>query len=202
MKPTVLRWRSKRRPIQGVSCSIKLSVNMIIEAEKRRDILVSAGVPEQFLSAIEYPERFEDLKFMAKAPDGFYFYMPSVLDNYKILSGYDVTPIYEGSNGDTYYVLLTRDEEIRFIHFELEQDSIYEDYGSSFQLMLADFLIDYYEFATEVSIEQLSDYGVKLGFKNAKRLFEALEEADQNGIRKTFELDKKWRNEVLPKIVE
>ncbi|MBD3657599.1 hypothetical protein [Marinobacter sp.] len=175
---------------------------MIVEAEKRKEVLVAAGVPEEFLSAIDSPNSFEDLEFIAKAPDGFYFYLPPVFKNYKILKGYDVTPIYEGSNGDTYYVLLTRDQEVRFVHFELEQDAIYSDYGNKFQFMLADFLIDYYEFATEVSIAQLSDYGVKLGFENSKALFEALEHADENGMRKTFELDENWRKENLPQFVE
>ncbi|RJG35908.1 hypothetical protein [Motilimonas pumila] len=175
---------------------------MIVEAEKRKGVLVDAGVPEEFLSAIDSPNGFEDLEFIAKAPDGFYFYLPSVFKNYEILKGYEVTPIYEGSNGDTYYVLLTRGQEVRFVHFELEQDAIYSDYGAKFRFMLADFLIDYYEFATEVSIGQLSDYGVKLGFERSKALFEALEHADENGMRKTFELDKKWRKENLPQFVE
>ena len=173
---------------------------MIIEPEERKYVLVGAGVPEQFLSAIESPDSFEDLEFMAKAPEGFYFYLPPVLENYKILSGYNVAPIYENGNGDMYYVLLVRDKELRFVKFGLEQDAIYTDYGNSFQLMFVDFLINYYEFATEVSIEKLSEYGVQFGFENSKKLFEALERADEEGKRKTFELDKKWRNEMLPKM--
>lgn len=173
---------------------------MIVENEQRKEVLINARVSEKFLSAIESPGKFQDLEFMARAPDGFYFYLPPVFENYKILSGYDVTPIYEGSNGDTYYVLLANDKEIRFVHFELEQDAIYTDFGDSFQLMLVDFLINYYEFATEVSIEELSEYGVQLGFDKSKHLFEALERADDDGKRKTFESDIMWRNEMFPKL--
>lgn len=175
---------------------------MVVGSENRKKVLLAAGVNEGFLSAIENPDDFDDLEYVAKFPEGFYFYLAPVYENYEILRGYDVTPIYEGGNGDTYYVLLSREKEIRFVHFGLEQDAIYKDYGDKFQNMLVDFLIYYYEFATELNVECLARLGKKMGFENSAGLFKALEYADENGLRKTSELDKKWRKDYLVQYIE
>lgn len=164
-------------------------------------MLSGNGVPIEFLSAIDNVSAFEDLEFIVKYPEGTYWYLKDIYPKYSCLSGYDVTPIYEGRNGDTFYVMLSKPGEVRFVHFELENDEIYDDYGNNFMLMLANFLISYYEFATEIDIEKLAEYGVKMGFKNSSQLFSALEKADKDRLRSTFELDKKWRNENLVKYV-
>lgn len=174
---------------------------MITNIDKRRETLIAAGVPEKLLSAINEPSEFQDLEFVAKNPEGFYFYLDSVWQDYEILSGYQVTPIYEGCNSDSYYVLLSNQHEKRFVHFELEQDEIYDDYGANLGLMFANFLIDYYKFADEVEIEQLIDYGHKMGFKESEKLFRQLESADNNQLRATFESDKEWRENNLPEII-
>lgn len=166
---------------------------MIIERENRREKLLEYGVPSEFLDAIDNIDQFIDLEFIVKYPDSAYFYLIDILPTYKIFNGYDVTPIYEGGNGDTFYVLLSNSLEARFVHFELENDEIYSDYGSSFMLMFADFLINYYEFSDETNIETLIEYGNKMGFPRSGQLFKLLKEADSNGLRNTSQSDKKWR---------
>lgn len=174
---------------------------MIIEKEKRRDKLLEYGVPATFLDAIDNTKEFDDLEFIVKYPDIVYWYLSDILPIYEILQGYDVTPIYEGGNGDTFYVLLSNANETRFVHFELENDEIYDDYGSNFMLMFVDFLIYYYESADETSIETLTGYGKKMGFPKSAELFKSLEEADRVDLRKTFELDKQWRRENVSRFL-
>ena len=161
-------------------------------------MLLKYGVPSTFLDAVDNTKKFDDLEFIVKYPDSVYCYLSDILPTYQILKGYDVTPIYEGGNGDTFYVLLSNANEARFVHFELENDEIYDDYGSDFMLMFVDFLIYYYEFADETGIETFVEYGKKMGFPKSEELFKSLEEADSKGLRKTFELDKKWRKENVP----
>jgi hypothetical protein len=81
---------------------------------------------------------------MIKFPEGAYFYLKSIESTYSILRGYEITPIYEGANGDTFWVLLSNANESRFVHFELEQDEIYDDYGNDFMLLLANCVIDFF----------------------------------------------------------
>jgi len=166
---------------------------MIIEKEARRNKLIDNGVLPAFLDAIDNISEFEDLEFIVKYPDSAYWYLVDIYPNYEILKGYDVTPIYDGNNGDTFYVLLTNNDETRFVHFELENDEIYKDYGNNFMLMFIDFLISYYELADRTSITTLIGYGEKMGFPKSAQLFNALDTADSNDLRKTFELDKQWR---------
>lgn len=168
---------------------------MIIQKEDRRKKLIENGVLPAFLDVIDDTSKFEDLKYIFKYPDSAYFYLPDIYPSYEILKGYDVTPICDGGNGDTFHMLLTRDDEVRFVHFELENDQIYNDYGNNFMLMFVDFLIEYYEFADQTSIETLIGYGIKMGFPKSTEIFNALEAADSNHLRKTFELDKQWRKD-------
>ena len=174
---------------------------MIVEAKKRREKLLSAGVPPSFLDAMEDPSAFEELAYLARYPEGFYLEMPRVIGGYSILRGYAVTPVYEDGNGDIYSVLLSSDEETRFVRFPRERDEIYKDFGADFQYMLADLLIEYYEFATDLSVEVLSAHGERIGCPRASRLFKALADAEGSGARRSFELDNEWRRDVLPGLV-
>lgn len=174
---------------------------MITHIDKREEKLVAAGVPKALLAAIDKPSEFRNLEFVAKKPDGFYFCPESIWQDYEILSGFEVTPIYEGCNSDIYYVLLSKKHENRFVCFGLEQDEIYDDYGSNFSLMFASFLIDYYQFSDEVTLEELIDYGLRMGFTQSEKLFKELENADNNQFLTTFEEDKKWRNQILYEII-
>jgi hypothetical protein len=174
---------------------------MITPKEHRRDKLLSHGVPIAFLDAIETPPA-EDLEFILRFPDAAYFYLPTIQSAYSILRGYDITPIFDGSNGDTFWVLLSNTSEFRFVHFELEQDEIYDDYGTNFMLLLADMVIRFYEFADELNESQIAEAARSMGFPQADELATALASADEQGLRSTFDSDAKWRRNNLPRIVK
>lgn len=174
---------------------------MIIPQEVRVSKLISQGVPVEFLEALDDTSKFEDLEFIVNGPDSAYWYLQDIYPKYECIQDYDVTPIYCGSNNDTFYVLLSRDDEIRFVYFGLEDDAIYTDFGSNFMFMLANFMIEYYEFADSVGLSVLGEIGVKLGLKKAPGLMSALQEADDKGLRKSFELDKAWREENVPSFI-
>jgi len=174
---------------------------MIIEDKQRDKKLISNGVPKEFLDAIEDTESFKDLKYIVQGPENAYFYLEEIYPRYNSLRNYDVTPIYCGGNNDTFYVLLTNSEEKRFVYLSLEEDAIYEDFGSDFSYMLANLLIDYYEFADNVEINTLGEYGMKMGFKNAQAFLQALEDADANGLRSSFETDEAWRRENISRFL-
>lgn len=174
---------------------------MIIPLEQRAEVLLRAGVPPAFLAAMDKLESLAKLRFCISRPDGAYHYVPQIADGYKSLKGWDITPVCDGSNGDVFYVHMARGGESRFAHFELEVDEIYDDYGTNFQRMLADLLIDYYEFDDEAELAGLIAVGDQLGFVNSAGLFKALDEADSLSLRSSFESDARWREANLPDIL-
>ena len=105
---------------------------MITPKENRRQKLIAASVPEKFLDAIDNSSDFEDFEYLVCYPSSAYFYLPTIQNEYSILLDYEITPIFDGCNGDTFNVMLTKENEIRFIHFELENDEIYDDFGKKF----------------------------------------------------------------------
>lgn len=170
---------------------------MITPPDQRDRVLLEAGVPLALLTALEDLASLDELEYQIKGPDAAYSYLPCII-HYKILEGSIVTPILSGNNGDTYYVLLQKDEKNRFVYFELGQDEIYEDFGSNVQFLLAHIFIDFFEFS-EQSPERIIEIGHRLGLMASKELFEALE--GSGGERNTFESDKAWRLRVLPQIL-
>lgn len=175
---------------------------MITPREYRAEVLLRAGVPRAFLDAMDHLDSVAKLRYCIARPDGAYHYLPQIAPAYKALMGWDITPVCDGANGDVFFVHMAYGNLTRFAHFELEVDEIYDDYGPNFQRMLADLLIDYYEFDDEAEIDELVAVGQKLGFVNSVGLFSALEQASENDARRTFELDKKWRKATLPGIIE
>ena len=119
---------------------------------------------------------------------------------HECLSGWEVTPVCDGSNGEVFHVLLSTPDESKFVRFELENDEIYDDYGSDFQALLADLLIDLYEFS-ELPVDELVDVGERLGFVRPAALFRALVDASARHLRSTFQTDRLWRQAQLPGII-
>ncbi|MDC7126825.1 MAG: hypothetical protein PQJ46_14735 [Spirochaetales bacterium] len=76
---------------------------MVVDELKRKEVLLSAGVPKIFIDIIDHPDDFIDLKYLISTPNSFYYYIPSIIDNYSILKEYDVVSIFE--NGNTYNIL-------------------------------------------------------------------------------------------------
>jgi hypothetical protein len=113
---------------------------------------------------------------------------------------WEVTPICNSGNGDVFYALLSSAQESKFVYFELENDEIYGDFGSNFLGLLAHLLIDFYEFS-ELSVNELTVFGERMGFKNANALFQALEQATRDKQRDTIEGDKNWRKNIFPGII-
>ena len=173
---------------------------MITPRNLRHETLVLAGVPAAFLNALDHLAEYGDLQFIASKPDAAYFYLPQISDVYSTLQGQTITPIFDGTNGNTFYVHLSGKSGNRFVFFELENDEIYQDFGADFQFMLAHLLIEFYEFS-ESATDDLVGVGQALGFRQARSLFEALEQADEIRARKTFELDSAWRRVHIPRIV-
>lgn len=175
---------------------------MIISKEDRKEMLLKVGVPRVFLDTLDNIQNERELRFMIKQPDDFYFYIISIYQNYQCIKDYNIVPVFEGDNGDEFYVYLFNDKEQKFAHFELENDELYSDHGTSFDLMLANLLIDLYEFAEDLSISELVKKGEMIGAKFSKQLFEQLVVAEENNLRSSFELDKKWRKNNLKEIVK
>ena len=175
---------------------------MIISKEERRKYLMDAGVPQQFLNALADIDKYDPLRFMIREPDSFYFYIDTIYKSYKSIKDFNIAPIFEGDNGDVFYVYLFNEKEQKFAHFELENDELYSDYGVYFSLMLANLLIDLYEIADELSIKELSKIGQEIGAPFAVELFKELEKVDEENLRSSFESDKVWRNNNLKKITK
>lgn len=174
---------------------------MITPRADRRHRLIAKGVPEPFLDAIDDSGNDGQLRFMLRYPEGAYFYLPDVIDTYRILKGWEITPIYEGCNEDTFWVMLSNPVQTKFVHFELEQDEVYTDYGADPQLLVADFVVRYYESAHTQGVDQIAQFARKIGLSKGGELLEALEDADRNGLRSTFEGDECWRQENLPRFI-
>ena len=173
---------------------------MITPPDRRLQRLLEAGVPGCFLEALDDLESLGDLQCVVRPPDSAYFYLPRICDERLSLAGFEVTPIFDGVNGDTYHVLLSKGPEARFARFGLEADEIHADYGNDFRLMLADLLIDLYEFS-EDDLPALAATGRQLGLANPEVLLQALHDANRAGARKTFESDAAWRASHVLRIV-
>ncbi len=172
---------------------------MITSEETRRGKLLSVGVPAKFLDALDNSLDFDDLELIARYPESSYFYLPEIQKHYSSISDYEITPIFEGVNGDIFSVMLTKGKEVRFVSFELENDEIYEDFGDSFPLMHANLMIELYE-VSESSLAELIKCGERMGCEKSMELFNGLSLADSNRERETFEKDREWRSTSLMKI--
>lgn len=175
---------------------------MIVLKEHRIKKLLEVGVPEVFLKALEKINQDSHLRFMIKEPDGFYFYINDIHPEYECIKDYNIAPIFEGDNGDVFYVYLFNAKAEKFACFSLENDRLYSDYGTSFDLMLANLLVNLYEFADDLSIEELTNKGEAMGGKFSRELFKQLKEADDKHLRSTFHSDKKWRADNLGRIIQ
>ena len=181
--------------------SFTFGQDMIISKSHRKDKLVSHGVPIAFLDAIDNSKYNDYLSFHLSFPEGAYYYLKSI-ESRKIFQDFDITPLYEYSGGETFWVLLSNPSQFKFIKFGLEEDKIWKDYGDRFMLLLADLLIELYEALSELDIDDLTEIALSLGFIRSRQLFSALEEADRINLRDSFEKDKKWRQENIPLFID
>lgn len=176
---------------------------MLTPIENRTEKLKAAGVFPEFLYAQDHPDEFSELQYEWEFPKAAYFYLPQISGEDSYLAGWNITPVFDNSNGDIYYVHMEREGLKKFACLYLESSELGQDYGSDFRYLLADFLIDFYESAefSEQSIDDLGKTGERLGFVNARQLFSALEDATEKKLRGSFEGDREWRETNLPLII-
>lgn len=167
---------------------------MIVPIQNREQTLVAAGVKREFLEALQQLEAYAGLRFVIKPPEGAYDYLPTIIGSYKILNGFTVTPVCDGANGDTFYVLLTQQSQKKFVYFSLESDCIYYDFGDDFQLLLAHIIIAVFE-VSEESDADIIELAERIGFGKAPALIAALSELT---VATNMQ---RWQQQELPRIL-
>lgn len=173
---------------------------MITPRHERLALLLAAGVPDAFLRTLHTLAEYGNLEHVLRPPEAAYFYLPSAYDTQESLIGWRVTPICEGSNGDVFYLLLTRPGLQRFVHIERDHDEVDSDFGAEFAPLLAHLVIDLHAFSG-LPRDALVALCQRLGFPLAASLFEALEQADAQGLRRSAEDDSAWRAACLPRFL-
>ena len=173
---------------------------MIIAKENRKQTLIKFGVPEQFINALEQIDQDEVLADFIRQPEVFYDTIHDFYDDFDEIKNYDIVPIAEDNYGNQFYVCLFNSTEYKFVTITNE-NGLLHDYGSSFQLMLADIIIEIYEVEDDIPIEELSLKANFLGAKFGKHLLQELDQADNNNLRASFELNEQWKAENLMRII-
>lgn len=163
--------------------------------KNRYEMLLKNGAPKKFLDSIG---EVEELECLVENPNKAYSYIPKI-SNYKIISNFEVTPIYGCE--ETFVVLLSKNENSKIIKFELESDEIYKDYGLNWDLLLLEIMIDYFDFTIddEISIAEFESVGNKIGFKHSKELYE-LRNLDTKEYNDRLDDDEAWREEIAQKL--
>jgi len=167
----------------------------IIRKEERIKVLLNFGLPKVFLENIG---NIPELKYRVEDVDGAYFYLPTIL-NYKILNGKQIVPVF--SCGESFTVLLIDIEIEHIIKFELENDEIYNDYGTNVDLMLMDIMIDYFDdhIDDEIDLENYISVGLKIGFKKSEALFHLRNLSIEDYNSKSEDIEK-WRAEIAKEL--
>lgn len=176
----------------------------LIEEHQRKEVLAQFGFDQRFISAVDNPKNVDHgLSYVINYPEGAYHYLP-IIKNYEIYRGYNVLPICDSGQGDSFYTLLFNDSEQKIIYNEIEHDKIYANFGMNTHALIITLLIEYYDLMDDdevedraVVLENLSQLGAKLGVEkkvvmNAmKRIFvsEDQEEDRFTHSRKWFELN-------------
>lgn len=170
---------------------------MLTERQQRHDKLIAAGVTPTFLAALEDESILGKLQYYIQAPDGAYAYIPDYLaQDDAILHAEEITPICNGIDDEETYALLRNGQELRFVRFELEADEIYNDFGASFQRLLAHVLLDYVGFDEQMSCDDHIALGQRLGLNNAATIYHAyLAQPAVSDINA-------WQQAVLPLLLE
>ncbi|QWX83602.1 hypothetical protein H0I23_14255 [Cellulophaga sp. HaHaR_3_176] len=162
--------------------------------EERNERLISFGISNQFLSNIG---KIDELEFLIEDPKGAYFYFPTM--DYKIFSGFEVTPIFD--SGETFYALFEDNNLSKIVKFELENDKIYFDYGQNWKLLLLSIMINLFDqyLENEISKNRFIEIGNKIGFEKSSELFD-LRDLPVEELNKKFEDNEKWELEIAEKL--
>ncbi|WP_158974994.1 hypothetical protein [Cellulophaga sp. L1A9] len=167
----------------------------LISIEERESKLIEFGAPKKFIQSIG---NIPEIKFRVENVDAAYFYFPKIT-NYKILSGLNIIPIYD--EGNSFRVFGYNDSIQKIFHFELENDEIYTDYETNWELLLFDIMFQYYEDDIDeiLNIETFKKVGNKLGFDKSEPLYKLLD-ISLNEYNQKYREIKVWKKEIIEKL--
>ncbi|MCH1918544.1 hypothetical protein L9G15_03745 [Shewanella sp. A3A] len=171
-------------------------MSFLTPATQRIAKLTAAGVEPRFLAAIEDGATLGKLQYLIRNCDAAYNFLPSILDDYDFIAGYEVTPVCNGAGDDELYVLLSNEHERRFVRFELEADEIYHDFGASFQRLLAYILLEYVGFDEQMTMADHLALAQHFGLPNAQAVYSAYMKLS------TYSEVKAWQQHELPQLLE
>ncbi len=123
----------------------------LIERAHSQTKLIKAGVPSVFFKLLDNIEDFPEVDI--KKPDGAYLHIPT-MQQYEIFEDFSVAPLCDIGDGDSFLVYLFNNDIQKFAYCAIEADELYEDYGMNVQAMLANLLIDTYDFLSEELFEE------------------------------------------------
>ncbi|SFB81654.1 hypothetical protein SAMN04489722_1011 [Algibacter lectus] len=170
-------------------------MNKLIPIEERESKLLKFGAPKLFIDNIG---KIPELEFTVEYVTNAYSYIPDI-SYYEILKGFNVIPIYD--EGESFYVFLYNDKVKKIIHFELENDEIYNSYGQNWNHLLLDIMINCFDLYLEDEITQKEyiEIGNKIGFEQTAELFK-LRNLPKEELNKKFENNDEWEMEIAKKL--
>ena len=167
----------------------------LIPIEQRKSELIKFGANNVFVENIG---KIDELKYRVENIEGAYFYLPTI-SNYKILNGLNIIPIY--CEGESFRVFGYNKTVQKIFHFELENDEIYNEYGTNWNLLFLDIMFQYFNDDIEngLNIEKFIKVGNKLGFEKSEALYKLLDISVEDYNKKYNEMEK-WKTELAEKL--
>ncbi len=181
----------------------------LIEETRRKEVLTHFGFSKSFLDAIDTIRLIDhNLSYVINYPEGAYYYLPTI-KNYSIYDRYNVVPICDSGQGDSFYILLFNDSEHKIVYNEVERDEIYVNFGLSIHAFIARVLIEYYDLMEDEDVEdrdsvlkKMGKLGLALGMENNSltKVMERIFKAEDNGEDR-FSNSRKWFNENIQSLL-
>ncbi len=179
----------------------------LVEENKRRQVLLKFGFKQCFIDVLDRIEKEDHLlRILINYPKGAYYYLPTIKD-YTIYKGYQVVPICDSGQGDSFYVLLFNDHDQKIIYSEIEQDKVYVNYKININAFIVSILIEYYDLMDDEEIEdrnqvieKLLEFGTLLGINKelVSRVMNRIFKADDNGENRFIDSQKTLEEYILP----
>lgn len=179
----------------------------LIEENKRRQVLLKFGFEQSFINVLDRIEKEDHLLgTLINYPKGAYYYLPTI-KGYTIYKGYQVVPICDSGQGDSFYVLLFNGHDQKIIYSEIEQDKVYVNYKTNINAFKVCILIEYYDLMDDEEIEdrnqvmeKLLEFGTLLGInkKIVSKVMNRIFKADDNGEDRFLNSQKTLEKFILP----
>ncbi len=167
----------------------------LIPIENRHSQLLKFGANETFINNIG---KIEELKYRVENVTSAYFYLPTISD-YQILKGLNIIPIY--CDGESFTVFGFSKSIKKIFHFELENDKIYSDYGTNWNLLLFDIPFEYFEndIDEKLNLDLFKKVGKELGFDKAEPMYKLLDIPLEKYNEKYKEVEM-WKIEIAKQL--